>query len=313
MTRPARVTFVRGQARERELIDFLSRHQPASTQALGDVLSVRLNPTRLRAWLIGDGTTTVGAVVETRICYDRWEAFAALDDPAFAPLVARVVDRGPAILFTGLVHQLEPVLPLLSRLRFAHQALLAVGPHPVHRYSGEPDPRTRLATASDFRQLADLYCTYGIGVESTRWQIASSVRRNLRHRLVIVLVIDDRIVAATAVKAMTPHYMIVDDLVVHPDFRGQGLSHAIGSRAQALSNALGLSTAGVVFSTNPMTIDDQYASRDRWLYAVLRDQRRFPGHVRVRRLLHDVQPLERADLSNFRPVDTLPYGDEFEG
>ena len=303
------VQFVHGRLARREMVAFLEAHEPATTQALGNTLSIGLHVWKPRAWLVVDGPTVIGAVVETRHCYDRWDAFVTIRDPVAAPAAARIVDRGPALFVNGLVSELMPVLEQMGRLRFADRATISMQEHPVGPLD-PPDDRPRLANIDDEDQFVELYCSYGIGVERTRWQLRKRVRQRLQHGVVVVTEVDGRIAGALVGTARTRRFLVGDELCVNPELRGQGLSKSLKQRVAAILNSCALGSVGVLFYTNPIPVMAGTEVDDSWAYGVVYDQSRFPGHARLRRIVHRIDPLPPTELVQHRPVERLPVGGE---
>jgi hypothetical protein len=77
---------------------------------------------------------------------------------------------------------------------------------------------------------------------------------------------------------------------------------------QAILNSFGLDACGVVYATNPMSLDGLVVSEDAWVYAGLFEPRRFRGHARLREYAFRHQALPGNQNPQFRPFKALPFG-----
>jgi N-acetylglutamate synthase-like GNAT family acetyltransferase len=311
--RPFEVRRVRDRpSSRRALIAHLERHEPWATPALGQLLVHGLRRSRCRAWTVHDGSGSIaGAVVSYSPSATRWQTYVALDDPEAAATVAAVVDRCPGAHVSGHRSHVEPVLPQLRRLHSARLATFVVMRYP-QEFEDRADDGVRLATREDLDALVPVFESFGIGVERTRWQLRSSLRRMLERWPLFVVEVDGRIVGANTVNAITRRYMYFDQLVVDPSVRGTGLSNRMKHRALAVCNAYGLSMCVVVYATNPMNVSAYEQHPEAWVYAGLYEPSRFRGHARLRELAYRFQPLQDNRNPQFRPYPQLPYGPGYD-
>ena len=301
------------RARDREaLVAYLERHEPWSSPALAYVLMDGLRWNRCRGWLVhGADGDVVGAVVAYSPCLGRWQVYSAMDDDDAAPVIGELVDRSPAVHYAGAAAHVVPVLPHIPRLHSARLATFVVAPYPPPA-KGVLDDRTRFAVPGDLDGIVAVFETFGIGIERTKWQLRSALKRTLSHLPVVVLEIDRRIVGALAFNGITSNYLVADQVVIHPDARGIGGAWLLVARASEVFDRYELPACGVRYATNPMSVDDYEAHDDGWVYAGMYEPRRFRGHARLRELLYRFQALEENKNQMFHAFEQLPYGDGYD-
>ena len=306
---------VRNRPAERNaLVEYLERHEPWSSNALAYVMMEGLRRTRCRGWTVSsaDGTV-VGAVVVYSPCLARWQVYSAMDDDGAAEAIAAVVQRCPAVHYAGAAEHIVPVLPHIARLHSARTATFVSSsfPPPPPPNDTPLDERTRFAVPGDLDGIVAVFETFGIGIERTKWQLRSAIKRTLSRLPVVVFELDGRIVGAFAFTGITRHWIVADQVVVHPDARGRGVSWRLSVRAMQVNLERGLPLCGIRYPTNPMTIDRYEVAADGWVYAGMYEQSRFRGHARLRELLFKFQALEDNTNPMFHAFDELPYGDGY--
>lgn len=294
---------VRRLRRTRSVVAALEEHEPRTTRMVGDLIALGLRPWKCRAWSVeNESRRLVAAVVVVKSCFDRWYGSVFVLDAASGPLVAEIVDRSPAWSVSASAEDIGPVIDHLGRRGATTVVpwLVSVFPNAI---APEPDGRTRLSRKLDTSQLVDLLARYELNPAPTRWQARSWARRLIDRSVVIVAEDHDTIVGAIVLLLDSDRYLVVDRITVRPSHRGQGLSWALGARAQALANAMGRSGIAMIAPTNPMTFDPADLAVDRWISVSLRPPYRFLGQNRLRTIYTRFGRLDRASIAIFRDPD----------
>lgn len=297
---PYRVRRLRGLRRARRVVAALEEHEPRTTRMVGDLTAVGLRPWKCRAWIVeNESHRLVATVVVVKSCFDRWYGSVFVLDAASGPLVAAIVDRSPAWSVSASTADIGPVIDHLTRRSGTTVLPWLVSAFP-HAIAPDPDGRTRLARKRDTSHLVDLLARYELNPAPTRWQARSWARRLIDRSVIIVAKDHETIVGAVVLLLDSNRYLVVDRITVLPTHRGLGLSWALGARAQALANAMGLSAIAMIAPTNPMTFDPADLSADRWISASLRPPYRFRGQNRLRAIYKRFGRLDRATIEIFR-------------
>jgi hypothetical protein len=159
-----------------------------------------LGPSRGRRIYVAesDGDVKGVAVVSRRYAH-RWGAYTLLLDERAAEPLARVVDRSPARDVNGFSGDVAPLQPYIGRARRLDVVKWRAsdGQAQLRSDVAAVDPRSRLATRADVRQLVELYSDYPLNDAPTMFQLRRMLRRSIAQALPIPIVeVDGRIVAA---------------------------------------------------------------------------------------------------------------------
>ncbi len=296
--------FVARRTRDRDaLVALLEPAEPRTTHALSDHL-VYAGTRANRTWLItGPHGRAAGAVVLTRLCFDRWGAGVYLAEPEAGPVAAAVVQRSPAWHVAGAAADIRPLLAHLPRAQQVYVLPWGTAESPITLF-GAPDPRTRVATMADLEALVELYAAYESFGRLTRWQLRSHVRQLLRHHQVIVFDDGGGLVAAAVIEGRTRRYVVVSNLTVLPAHRESGIGNAVATRLQAVANGMQLGATWTMAPSNPMSLRGATWDVDHWYEIELQRPRPFKGAGRLRRLYSRYQPTWSRERVLFRdPTD----------
>jgi hypothetical protein len=292
-----------------DVVDVLTRYEPRSTQALGEILDRGLPSRTCRAWTVG-GSAPAGepaaVVVEARATFDRWHAMVLLLEPSAAAAAAQLVDRGRSWTVHGAATDIGPLVPLLGRRRAVHVRPWVVTSVP-NDVTTAPDDGTRIATLADLEALVELYSGFEFAGTLTRWQLRPMLRHVLDHHY--ILVVDDprqpgQLCAALAITTRARRYGVIDLLTVVPDQRRSGWSWALIARAQEIGNGLGQAGVAALADSNPLDLDEHLGD-DHYVAVDLAPPRRFRGHGRLRALYGRIQPLSPREAE---PAGRPPEG-----
>jgi N-acetylglutamate synthase-like GNAT family acetyltransferase len=296
---------IRRVRRDDELVALFERHEPRSSQALGEVLDRGLWSRTCRAWIVEDhDRRPAAAVVAVRPTFDRWYAMVLLVDERAAAAAAALVDRSPAWSVNGAATDIAPLVPLLRRRRFVDVRPWVITTYP-NEVTDVPDDTTRLASRADLEALVELYSNFEFVGGLTAWQLRAMLRHVLDRHYIIVIPWpgdDARFAGALAITARTRRYGVLDLLTVVPDHRGAGWSWALAAHAQSIGNALGLAGIAALAGSNPMDLG-MHLGDDRYVAVELAPPRRFRGHGRLRDLYGRWQPLQPRAPILFREPD----------
>ena len=239
-----------------------------------------------------------GVAVTARECLDRWSASVLLLDDAAAPVLAPVIDRGPACELLGLVGDVEPIVGHLTRARHTIRMPWYAAAPPLPESPQWVDPpagvAARLATRRDVRAVARVYDGYEFQGPPTRLQLRRQIRRALRRGLPVLVVdgADGEIVAAMRVGLRTRRFVLWTDATVPPEHRRRRLMWVLAEASHSLTKSLGLGYACTTAPSNPVpeeqtarAIADLPVDADTWMTAPLAVRVRFRGQGRLRRLL----------------------------
>jgi N-acetylglutamate synthase-like GNAT family acetyltransferase len=295
----------------RALAAELEVDEPRTTHMVSDLLVYRERRWR-RAWRVtGPTGELAGALVLTRVCFDRWVAASYVRDAGAAAELARLLDRSFAWSVVGTAGDIRPLLPHLRRARRMLVAPWFIASHPVPDLLGPPDDHTRLATTLDIGPLVELYSGYETSWPLTRWQLRQYLQRTLDRHVVIVYETEGRLVGAIAVDSRTRHYVTMTDLTVQPDFRRSGIAWELTKRVRELAAGMAVGAWGALAPSNPMHTDDErIAWGEEHFYSLsLGSPRRFKGQTRLRRLYGRIQKLTPRIAANFRDASDpdLPF------
>jgi N-acetylglutamate synthase-like GNAT family acetyltransferase len=296
--------------RDGELVALLERHEPRSSQALGEILDRGVRSRTCRAWIVEDGERRpAAAVIVVRPTFDRWYAMVLLLDQRAAAEASALVDRSPAWSVNGAAPDIAPLIPLLQRRRFVDVRPWVVTAYPVE-VTDAPNDTTRLATRADLDGLVELYSSFEFVGGLTAWQLRVMLRHVLdRHYVIVVESPGEEagFAGALAITTRTRRYGVLDLLTVVPGHRGAGWSWALVAHAQSIGNALGIAGIAALAGSNPMDLEDHLGD-DRYVAVELVPRRRFRGQGRLRALYGRWQPLRpRAPVWFREPGDTSAH------
>ncbi len=222
-----------------ELLSIVEPLEPHTTLIAGRLRDRELGRED-RAFIVEDTyAAPAGAVLLSRLCFDRWYAKPMLLHARAAPLLARTIDRSRSRGVLGPEEHVGALIPHLRRVQRSRTMPWAWVPPPLPAPRGPLDPRTRLATAADLEALVDLYRGFELDPVPPR-RIGQLLAQMLERNVVVVAEGEGRLVAAMRAETQSRHYMYWGGLTVRPENRNEGLARSVILRTHAVTRAFDL-------------------------------------------------------------------------
>lgn len=217
-----------------ELLSIVEPLEPHTTLIAGRLRDRELGKED-RAFIVEDTyAAPAGAVLLSRLCFDRWYAKPLLLKASAAPLLARTIDRSRARGILGPEEHVSDLLPHLCRAGRSRSMPWAWVPGPLPAPDRPLDPRTRLATRADLGALVDLYRGFELDPVPPR-RMEYLLAQMLERNMVVVAEGQGRLVAAMRAETRSRHYLYWGGLTVRPESRNVGLARAVILRTHAVT------------------------------------------------------------------------------
>lgn len=250
----------------------------------------------VRVWVAtDDDRRLVGALVLLRRVRGYWVAAPWTVDDEAARALAPLVEASPATRVLGPGPQLQRLLGEVPRHRVTFTMTWYAVPAPLPVPDELPaDDRVRMATLDDLDDLVTLYRDYEHVPVPTVRRLRAYLRWMVANDRVQVTVEDGRLVGAAWIEAQSRHWAHWSGASRPPADRGRGLLWTGLGGGLRETAARGLGGSVVLNPTNPvkegkvLELFDTPEGR-RWAWMLLREQRRFPGHRRVRRIVERLE------------------------
>lgn len=262
--------------------NLLHDYEPRASHCLSVALKgLNRRTNRCRVAYDNNGTFA-GAVVVHRWMLDRWLALPVLIDPDSAEIIADYIDRGPADGMHASAPDARLLMDNMKRVRRTIYERTVGLPYPI--VWEEPDPHCRLARPEEEDQLIELYWRSELNFFPSKRVMKRLYSRDPDDVLVYDPGDGTGPVALFTSLGRTPDWDLAGDLVVHPDYRGQGISWAMLGFAIARATARKAGGFSFVRESNPMSVPIDTDSEDDFMYVELGSPRRFKGEPRLHRL-----------------------------